>query len=105
MSASVKTQRENLAPRISACRRTARVKLQRRKCDARMSQPVRSAPLKSQSTKSFQHIRDSLRSLLTKPTRSNDDLPKNIRGSVRLLKSASDRSSRKNEKASGSGSS
>src|SRR5262249_62244752 len=88
-SAPAKPQPPNDAPRRPAPRRTAPTKLHLLKCDARMSQPVRSAPEKSQSSKSFQHIRDSVKSLMAKQTRANHDRPKKVRGSVRLLLSAS----------------
>src|SRR5687768_12805294 len=88
-SAPVKSQSSKFERRRSAPRSTAPTNLHPLKFDARMSQPDRSAPLKSQPSKSFQHIRDSDKSLLAKLTRMNQDRPKNERGSVRLPLSAS----------------
>src|SRR5262249_42883493 len=103
-SASAKSQPSNVDRRRSAPRRIAPTNLQSLKLEARMSQPDKSAPLKSHSSKSFQHIRDSDRSELAKLTWLKPERPKNVRGRVRLLLSASSKRYRKYENPSSSSS-
>src|SRR5262249_30625561 len=96
-SARVKSQPLKYERRRSAPRSTASTNLQPVNSDALMSQPDRSVPEKSHCSKSFQHIRDSDRSVLANFTRWRSDRPKYVRGRRRALRSVSSTHVRKNE--------
>src|SRR5437588_10339390 len=92
-SAAVKSHSLKLERRRSAFRKFARTKVTRLKSEARRSDPDRSASVKLTSMKSFQQSVDSDRSVFWNEIELISDLPKKVRGRVRLSGACSGTSS------------
>src|SRR5205823_1112834 len=91
ITASVKSHCSKLESRRSAPEKSARLNFTRLKIDERRSAPRSTAFEKSESAKSFQHMKDSPKSVSTKLHPEISDRLKNVRGNDKPERSPSTR--------------